>query len=280
MAGGKHRINEERLEFIAEILSGLGLHRILILEEEDPQYTAVGRVWRVQGAGPTAVLAVLNALVSYRLAMRGEDWWNCWADYHSQDRYESRLAVLASAELSFLENCRGSIVQREAKKRRVKLAAHNCRDTLETLLLKLNLLRESGLWLVRGLARGLKAGENAKTIVFSAKMAYYALRWEEGRVPAPGDVDIPVDVRVACFLYSTGIVNSESYRDLVRSPVIAQKAVRLISQLTGIPPLNLDTVFWLSGWAPRDLSLEEANIYIRRLLGLEGESLLFVRRCI
>ena len=280
MAARKHRINEERLEFIAEILSGLGLHRILMLEEEDPQYTSVGRVWRAQGTGPTAVLAVLNALVSYRLAMRGEDWWDCWADYHSRNRYEARLAVLASAELGFLENCRGSIVQKEAKKRRVKLATQNCRDTLETLLLKPKLLRESGLWLVRGLARGLKARENAKTIVFSAKMAYYALRQEEGRVPAPRDVDIPVDVRVACFLYSTGIVDAETYRDLVRSPATAQKAVRLISQQTGIPPLNLDTVFWLSGWTPRDLSLEEANVYIHRLLGLRGVSPIFVKRCI
>ncbi len=278
---GPQTVNRDRLEVIAGILRGIGLEGILDLEEEDPQFHAVKRVASALGAGNAGVAAVLNAIVSYRLAMRGEDWWECWSEWHSSRSIGcDSIECLAASEIGFLRDCRGSVIQRSAKIRRVGRAASNARSVLEKLRVEPGLVLSSGRWLVEGLARALRAKPWSKTIVFAAKMAYYAARIESPGRPAPRDVEIPVDVRVACFLYSTGIVEAPSYRSLVSQPRIAQEAVRLLAEETGIPPLNLDTLFWLSGWAPRDLELGEANRVFSRLSGGKSSERVFVRKCV
>ena len=243
------------LEEVAEALSRVGLEGVLCLEEEDPQYHAVKHVAGRLGPGAAALLGALNALVSYRLAMRGEEWWWCWARTVSSGPVGS-VEEAVRREEEFLLSCRGSIVGREAKLRRLRRALA-ARDVLARLLADPRSVLPSGIWLTGGLARALGAREWSKTIVFAAKIAYYAARTIAGRVPAPWDVDIPVDVRVACFLYSTGAVRAGSYRDLVRRPRPAQEAVRSLAIKSGIPPLNLDTIFWRLGWIPRDLPPEE-----------------------
>ena len=273
------RINTGRLRVVIGFLERVGLERVLELEERDPQYLAVGRVSQTHGVGGASVLAALNALVSYRLAMRGEEWWACWSRLVSGRRCSPcSIGCLCSVEKSFLEECRGSIVQREAKIRRVLRVCSGARSLLGDLCRRPLRVFESGGWLVEGLARVLRAKSTSKTIVFAAKMAYYAARQEWGRRPAPWDVEVPVDVRVACFLYSTGVVEASGYRDLVRAPRTAQEAVRTIAEETGIPPLNLDTVFWLSGWMPRDLDLAEAEERLSELLGIRAEGV-FVKSC-
>ncbi len=73
-----------RVEELAGVLSKYGLRPVYCIEERDPQYEAVARVYRRHGVSVAAVAAAVNALVSYRLAMKGEEWWQCWADFFAQ----------------------------------------------------------------------------------------------------------------------------------------------------------------------------------------------------
>ena len=253
------------IERAARALAEIGLQGVLCLEEHDPQYHAVAHVSQSLGPGPAALLGALNALVSYRLAMRGEDWWWCWARSVAQTGARS-IEEAVRAEKEFLLTCRGSIVGRDAKLRRLDRALRAKRE-LGLLLEEPTRILQSGAWLVQALSTALGAKPWSKTIVFAAKIAYYAARTAAGPRPAPWDVDIPVDVRVACFLYSTGIVGARSYRDLVRRPRPAQEAVRLLAERSMIPPLNLDTVFWRLGWIPRDLPRSEWPGAVEKVLG-------------
>ncbi|MCE4628001.1 MAG: N-glycosylase/DNA lyase [Desulfurococcales archaeon] len=251
-------------EAVVSAIREIGAHGVLCLEEDDPQYWAVLRVSRAHGPGLAAVLAVLNALASYRLAMRGEDWWSCWAEHMERAR-PAGLPGAVAAEIEFLDRCRGAAIQREAKKRRVLRAGREARTALQRLLENPLSVLDSAAWLVEALSRALRASPRSKTIVFAAKMAYYAARAAGARRLGPWDVDIPVDVRVACFLYSTGLARARSYRDLVSRPEQAQQAVRRLAAATGIPPINLDTIFWRTGWIPRDLEpvrWEEAALQV------------------
>ncbi len=117
-------------------------------------------------------------------------------------------------------------------------------------------------------------------------MAYYAVRVAEGRIPAPWDVHVPVDHRVACFLYSTGLVDVSSYKTIVSQPSAALRVLRALARLSGIPELNLDAVLWRVGWIPRDLPREKWREAILEVLGdcypeiFTDELLLFlIRRC-
>ncbi len=278
------RIDRDRLNTLTRLLVRAGLKAVLELELHDPQYRSVERVTRAHGPGTAALLAALNALVSYRLAMKGEEWWECWSQYMASRPIRSPDEAVR-AEAYFLQDCRGSIIGREAKMRRLKRAVSGAWSSLERLYSRPESIFEGGRWLVEALARALGARRWSKTIVFSAKMAYYAVKPLYPARPAPGDVEIPVDVRVACFLYSTGIIEAPSYRDIVRRPSTAQEAVRIISEETRIPPLNLDTIFWRIGWIPRDVP-EGISKAVRAELRccfpndiIEGISSLIVKRC-
>ncbi len=105
-----------------------------------------------------------------------------------------------------------------------------------------------------------------KTTVFSVKIAYYAVRPLAGRRPLTLDVPIPVDVRVACASISSGMVDAPSYREVVARPEAAQRAWGYVSRSSGIPVLHIDSILWVTGWAPRELPPGEARDMVASLL--------------
>ncbi len=272
-------IDASRLEQVVELLESISLENLVKrIEAQDPQYRSVRRLYHCRGLNNTALLVVLNALVSYRLTMKGEEWWNCWADYHSQ-RDSNTIEELVNDEVDFLEDCRGSIVQRIAKINRIMKLYKEGSRIIHKIYGDPYSILPSGRWLVKDLSLIYNTRPTSKTIVFSVKMLYYVLKADGYPGMAPIDIDIPVDVRVACFLYSTGIVATESYRQLVNQPTIAQKAVRLLAERLGVPPLNLDSLLWRTGWIPRDEPISRWSVSLREIAGMDLDKL-FVKRCI
>ncbi len=263
--GNTVRVVVEEAVRLGRALRG-GLPAVLALEEGDPQLAAVARVVESHGAGPAAVTAALTALASYRLAMRGEDWWRCYAEYHSARPPPRDPGEAARLVQGFLNSCPGAAIQREAKARRVARAAEGARAALSRLMKEPHAILESSRWLTEALARALRQEPWRKTIAFAVKMAYYAVRAEAGRVPGPGDAVIPVDVRVSCLTYSSMIVDAPGYRVLLREPEKVIEAWGIVSHESRVPMIHLDSLAWLAGWAPRDLPLGEAREAIRRLL--------------
>jgi DNA-(apurinic or apyrimidinic site) lyase len=67
---------ERQLRRVIDVFRRLGLEAILNLEKKDPQYVAVCNVVKRHGEEVGATLAMLNALISYRLAGRGKSIGN------------------------------------------------------------------------------------------------------------------------------------------------------------------------------------------------------------
>ncbi len=277
---------EERAREIGRLLSG-SLDAVLRLEEGDPQLHAVARVAEARGAGVAAATSSLVALVSYRLTMRGEEWWDCYSRYFTSQPPPGNALEAGRLVAGFLDSCRGSLVQREAKKRRVERASRLAADVVDRLLREPWEVLDSASWLITGYARALGQKPWRKTIVFSAKMAYYSARAGLGeRVPAPRDAPIPVDVRVSCITYTSRMVEAPGYRAILSNPIPAIQAWNIVSEESGIPPLNLDSLAWLTGWLPRDLGWAEALERLTRLFqeyfgdrGVRLAKLLFSRPC-
>ncbi|WP_062661957.1 N-glycosylase/DNA lyase [Aeropyrum camini] len=119
------RLRWERVEGVARAFSRLSLGEVLAFEEQaDPQYKLVSRLASEVGPGKAAVAALLTGLASYRLAMRGEEWWLCFYRHmrSSLPRAEGLEGVLRAVE-GFLTSCSGAAIGREAKLRRVRKAA-------------------------------------------------------------------------------------------------------------------------------------------------------------
>ena len=266
---GMHvRVNEARVEEIAELLSRVTMEQIVELEKLDPQYNSVQKLKSCVGRGNAVVYALLVGLVSYRLTIRGEEWWDCLARLICARRREppGSLEEVVSDTIWFLENCKGAVLSLEAKKRRVQRVYRGAGGVLSDIMREPDLIFGKPDRILSALSRVLGVDPGRKTIAFSYKMAYYAASGGRPQGEVEAVIPIPVDVRVACISYSSKLVDANSYRDIISRPQAAQEAWARVSKLSGIPTLNLDTLLWLTGWAPRDLNVEEARERIASLL--------------
>lgn len=263
------KIIHERIDAVSRVLGSMGLEVLLKLEEEDPQFTAVSRLASALGKGPAMVYAILVGIVSYRLTMKGEEWWECLARHVLERELKGShsLKRIVGDVIKYLRRCPGALLQREAKIKRVLKAYSSIeiRRLLQRLLkspddLDLKLLTST-------LSKGLNARADSKTVAFAAKMAYYVYRFDAPRRVKGGNIAIPVDSRVACLTYSSRLIETHSYRDIVARPKTAQRVWNAISSKTGIPTVNLDVLAWRLGWIPRDTeTLGEARKRILEFL--------------
>ena len=284
-------INYDRVEELSNLLSLIEPSRILVLEEEfDPQFKALKKLSATVGRNWASVYALLVSLVSYKLTMKGEEWWDCLASMISRRRSlipPTRLDDVLQDVLWFLDNCRGSIIARDAKRRRVQTVFKNAKHLLSMLASRPDIIYESAEDIIKSLSRALNVEPWRKTVVFTVKMVYYAVREPGDQRLLNIDIPIPVDVRVACASYSSMVVEAPNYMEITRNPRPAQEAWSIISKKTGIPTINLDTILWLTGWMPRDLSLDDVKERVQRLLSrivedkraFEIARRLYLRKC-
>ena len=256
-------IVEERILKLSQAIKDLGLEAILKMEEDDPQYLSIAKLRKSVGPGNALILSMLTALVSYRLAMKGERWWACFSEYLSSKSFGKPSDILENL-LKFLDYCEGARVQRNAKKRRILKVWKGCQSFINELLVKPKLFIERYKDFLYCESKSLSQKPNMKTLVFSIKMGYYALRPEILPRTNQIEIDIPVDTRVACITYSSGIVEAKDFRSILKKPDDAINAWRKISFNSGMPLINLDVLLWRIGDIPKNRGLVVArrNIYL------------------
>ena len=231
---------------IASVLRKLGIDWIRQFEERDPQFIAIARLCNgLRDVNLTLKLTILNSLVSYQLVGKGEDHWNYFANYFINNKpgnlcrdfqnyvFNSKyLARYRDARIKRVENVCPKIVNRD-------LTIY-ARDML-------------GLW--RFITNTVGGSGEEKTVVFSVKMSYYVYRACGFETAIPMEIPIPVDYRVSVITICSGLLPMGSLYDLgkmVREVMVKrrreiQNAWGEIGKLSGIPPLNLDSVVWVLG---------------------------------
>jgi len=168
------------LEELKERLRRLGLRGALEVEERDPQYKALRYLYKRKG-WEALPLVVGNALVSYQLPMRGEEYW--WAFARS------------AGEGTALEEFVGRHNRRllPAKLKRLKRG----RVVWE---------RVERDWGLEELYRRLRAlYGRQKTVSFAVKMAGYFKRAAGEEVVFPFSIPLPYDSRIARLSKALGV---------------------------------------------------------------------------
>ncbi|MBP1448772.1 MAG: N-glycosylase/DNA lyase [Thermoproteus sp.] len=218
-------------EEIALLLGRIGLDRILELEKKDPQYLAICRLCKARPEAEAARLAMLNALVSYKLSGRGEEHW----DYFSKYFTEHKSSDICKSFIEYIKRSPYLALGRDGRTRRA-LKACRYSPNLDDLLRS---------W--RELADVLGAEGDAKTIVFAIKILNYVYMCCRGRArPAPFEIPIPVDYRVAKLTSCMGLVDIGPEEALRRREEV-QRIWSRIAEASGVPPLHIDTLLWLAG---------------------------------
>jgi len=234
------RINRDAVNKVANILRKVGLDRILSIELMDPQFKAIKNL-STACRELSPILSYLNALVSYQLNCRGEDYWWEFSDYMRRICTIIGDDKIVEILIEFIKSSKCNRVGKDIKARRVL----RLRNVLSDIC-KLS-FREDYISVWKLTYKVLESKPYSKTVVFSIKMLYYGLRAIRNRVKTlPYEIPIPIDRRIAKITYSIGLIlGTKHWSQILRCPQIATKAWSLISKLSSIPPLHIDSLIWL-----------------------------------
>ncbi|MEM3832727.1 MAG: N-glycosylase/DNA lyase [Thermoprotei archaeon] len=244
------RINSENAIELGKKLRSIGLKRILMLEEHDPQFVAMKLLSKIGNVELAGILSLANALVSYKLSSKGEDYWMEFAKYFVHNPPKD-LYSLPEVMLDFMRNSNGNKLLIEKKYQRLKILRDSgflmeLKENFNYYVNNLNTLRFH-------LATNMNTDANLKTIVFSIKMLYYSFRASTGVVnPLPMDIPIPIDLRIAIMSYITNIVDTKYTKKplneiaeiIMRNYKNAQEAWNIVAHTSQIPPLHIDSMIW------------------------------------
>lgn len=190
-------------EELVEKLKEVGLQGALAVEERDPQLHAVSYLLRRK---PHATpLVVANALVSYQLSMKGEEYW--WAFAKAIAGGQSLKEFLREYNRRLLP----AKLQRLEKSRNVWEKVSPATPYEELYL---------SLYAIFG---------PQKTVSFAVKMLGYAKRALGRQEPFPFSIPLPYDSRMERLSKALG-VRKEEWQEL--------------AERVGIPPLHLDSLLW------------------------------------
>ncbi|MGC9152303.1 MAG: N-glycosylase/DNA lyase [Vulcanisaeta sp.] len=234
---------------IASTLRDLGIGWVRSFEENDPQYVAIGNLCsEIKDEEVALKLTIMNALISYQLSGKGEDHWDYFANYFIKNKPKN----LCNDFINYIISSKYLVRYRDSRIKRINNVCPKIINLKLTNYLSNNDL--SALWTT--LAKILNASGDEKTIVFAVKMAYYLGRACGHDINVPMDIPIPVDYRVTVITICSGLlpivgisVNAKGIAKeiMVRRRKEIQGIWNEIGRLSGIPPLNLDSVIWVLG---------------------------------
>ncbi|AFZ70606.1 hypothetical protein Calag_0866 [Caldisphaera lagunensis DSM 15908] len=263
----KLNINNERLIKVSDSIKNFGLDNVLILEEKlDPQFDYIQKLKEKVGKNYATIYSLLVSLISYKLTMKGEDWWKCFSEYLSAKDIPKNFEESINNVINFINDCKGSIIGRAAKIKRIEKVVKGSRDILLEILERPEVVLEKPNKILEEIAKSLNSKEWKKTITFSIKMSYYAIKNRGELRPLNIVIPMPIDVRISCISYTSGIIESNSYKEILKKPKIAIEAWDKVSQLSNIPQIHLDSLLWIIGRNSMELSLDEAKENAKRIL--------------
>ncbi|WP_456419906.1 N-glycosylase/DNA lyase [Thermovibrio sp.] len=230
----------EKIKRLTEVLKDFSLKDIEEIESSDRQFKALREFFReIKEPEKFLKLIVINALLSYQLQMKGEEYWEAFArffkDAKGVDDFPDFLSLYNRRFLS-------------AKLKRFK----KVKRCVEELFRKfsLNELGENLELLVEHLSGCLSQKRDAKTVVFAAKMFMYGYRIAFGRYPGGlWNIEIPLDSRLKKVF-----------------PTV--KEWREVARELGIPPIRLDALIWvpIGGVSSLPPQLEEKVRKLKKVL--------------
>ncbi|MEM3961034.1 MAG: N-glycosylase/DNA lyase [Sulfolobales archaeon] len=244
------RISRERANEIGEFFRRHGEDIITAFEIRDPQYKALETLYQtLNDCNSLALLTLLNALISYNLSSTGEEYWWEFARYENFKHYTRDPEKLWDSMRRFLLTSRGNTMNREQKLRRLSRVREE-EFHIEFYAIADEYMRDLRK-LVERLSEIMRQSSDDKTIVFTAKMLYYVSKICGIRNPIMEGIRIPVDRRVASVSYTSELLEvlapGNPIEIIFREKEKALEAWDIVSSISMIPQIRLDSVIWIMG---------------------------------
>ncbi|WP_456426350.1 N-glycosylase/DNA lyase [Desulfurobacterium sp.] len=213
-------MNSKVYSGMKKTLSSMTINDVIQIEKSDPQFQAIKELstYYKDKRVSFVKLVVINALLSYQLPMRGEEYWKRFSEFFS---VHSRIEDFP--EFLKLNNYR-LLKTRLKRFEKVKRAVDEVFKTENDVEIAMKDIKG----LLDKLSKALKQRKDAKTVVFAIKMFIYACRtMYDENLTAPKGIFIPMDSRI-------------------RSISEDKNFWKRLEEETGIPLIHIDAVLWLS----------------------------------
>ncbi len=249
-----YRIDIKRCREIGVFLKSLPeiLEIIDLIEEHDRQYIALRELSRKIPANIATNMVIANALISYFLTGKGEDYWSEFANFLlakrsflSEKLKCSDLLALHREFLGFSRFNKLSLRNKYARLEKYYRSNMCVKIMVDPFRYTDDIAR-----LARDLAKITGSRETSKTIVFASKMYWYICRALGRKVS--GDIGMPIDRRNAFISLSSGLVKGcnfsieECVSELisVKYSKLLVRAWETVKHHSGIPLYRLDALTW------------------------------------
>jgi len=239
-------INYDRIRVISSIIRKLGLKFFKDVEILDPQFNALSKLCNY--CSSVAILASMNALVSYELNCRGEKYWNEFSSFMNSYciTMDNSIGSMINTIVKFIQVSQCNKRYRSVKIERIKKLL-SCKDFSDIVMKEPS---EVIMKLNKVLAKCLNTSQVSKTIVFAVKMYYYGHRaCSNIDLTLPMNLPIPVDRRVALVTYTANLINVD-HKDskiFMKYSNTIRRVWSYIANLSNVPPLHIDSFIWIIG---------------------------------
>ncbi len=231
--------------------------RVELMIELDPQYRALKKLYEnYRELGKLVLITIANSLTSYQLSGRGEEYWTELSSYFIHEKPRD-IADLEDKLASFLMSSKYNRVQLDTKIKRIRkfLRSRLARELYKTPCIYSN----NQYTLLKRLSQVMNQSIYDKTIAFSVKMYYYCIRIGCREVYPDYRVPIPVDRRIALTSIISGLVRVDKETYITNLTKLVYKLLSrryrkividswmIVSKISRIPCIFLDTIIWLIG---------------------------------
>lgn len=242
-------INKHRVERVATLFKILGIEKVKIFEDIDPQYLLIKQTIAKCMSENIMYAFYINALIAYKLRMKGEEFWKKFAEFvvnNCEKLKDIKSLVEIVNEFTRKYN---NYSYRNKFERIMKII--KCSSILKLVI--------DGRYvdLAKKSAECLKTSYESKTIVFAVKIAYYFHKIQNPQFVLPFELPIPVDRRIAYISFTSGVVdisgagNKLQDKDIIllllRKTEIVRNIWNIVATISSIPPLHIDAVLWYLG---------------------------------
>ena len=176
--------------------------------------------------------AVQDALVSFQLSWKWENWHNEFSDFMIE-----KFNLFLSDNFYFWEKL---LKEWKNNRRLVDLKLNRIKKTLlfkDNIVSNWEFYYENMVDLNKLIALNMNQPVYAKTVVFSVKFFSYVARCKHKFIPFPFEISIPVDSRIKQKYFQ---LTWEKWTDAV-----VRKYFNQLWKNKGIPPLHLDSLLWV-----------------------------------
>ena len=242
---GKKEPSPSRTAKLVKLLKEFSLKEVEEVEVRDRQFIALKELYRsLKNRELFFKLVLINALLSYQLQMKGEDYWEAFSEFFKKGKEVKDFP-------DFLSRYNRRFLTAKLKRfEKVRL----CVDELFRKF-SIQELGERPSLIVDALAGCLGQKRSAKTVVFAVKMFSYAYKVVFDRFPENlWEIEIPLDSRLKKLIPSV-----EEWRE--------------VAEAVGIPPVRLDALVWVPmGESSESLTrfpepVKEKLLKLKKLIG-------------